>query len=289
MKRIIIPIFAVLISAQFILKGDGETRVATAKEKEFYNKVMNAFKSALPKAPAGWEVKYETEISTPERVSLGLEASPYYLDYHIEFQDYEKIRTSEEKLNEELASPVNQTGGVDQKTMDDYSKLAEKIGEAVEKGDMEKAAALQKEMEKMAAVMESGFKENDEAIRKIVSKHSPKDSRLSVSVMCNSFGVTLEQGAVKTNPIGNHKMVFRSSGYYSDSGEWHEGVTTVVIGSKWDYSANEVYSTIEYPEVSDGPHTRVHTIIVTVNGSEDRARQYLSSINWTSLTGLISN
>lgn len=80
--------------------ADGDSRPATAGEKDFSLKVLKAFESALPKGPEGCAAGDKTLPGAPRFVVQGQENFPMKVEYYAQWQDTPKINAQASRNDE---------------------------------------------------------------------------------------------------------------------------------------------------------------------------------------------
>lgn len=274
----------VLASVTF---ADGPSRPATPQEKAFYEKVMSTLEKAAPPGPAGWEITDRTEAEALERVGEGSGAAPMYLDYFIQW-DNRPVKEAAEQAMVQAGNAAMKRDMEENPTgdgQDSFEKLAEKLGEAVNRGDMAEALRIQKRMEAVGQELSQAYQQREEVMEEAVRAHERKDVSMRLMLIVNSFSEDLV-GYEEEEALSGMR-VFRSQGESSAHSGWTEGTTIVFAGPGWQLlrDGDSVWMSAELREL---PHTRAQTLVVSVRAEEARARKTLDSLDWTALRGLLN-
>lgn len=266
--------------------ADGPSRPATPEEKAFYEKVMSALQKAAPRGPAGWEVTDRTTVKALERVGEGAEISPMYLDFFIQWDNKAAKQAAEQAMvqaghaamNRDMAEHPTEDG------QDRFQKLAEKLGEAVNRGDMAEAARIQKQMEEVGQELSQAYNQRDAVMEEAVRGHEVKDVSMRMTLIVNPMEQDLF-GYEEQAPLSGMRL-FRSQGESSAHSGWQEGDTIVFAGPGWQL-IRDGDSLWMSAEARNLPHTRAQTLVVSVRAEEGRAREILKSLDWNALRGMI--
>lgn len=268
--------------------ADTDTRPATKQEKEFYRQVMTTIEKALPTAPKGWDTLNRSEVKELQRVAAGLKDSPFFISYHVNWQDTKRKKTADDKMQKAVDQQSSAGKFDNSKLMAQYEKLAEHLGKAAEAGDMKKVEKLQAEMEKIAAKMNGDFQADDNERNKLMESMAPHDVNASITVNVNAFYRDFLGLPKKEAPLGTFP-VYWTEGRFTPERGWEEGYTFVFIGKGWRYQRNG-----EYAEMCAIPRkgisgTSTQAIEVIIQADPQHAKQLMNLIDWESLSKLVKS
>ncbi len=283
--------FCLLLPGQIeSARADGSTRLATAQERAFYSKVVGAANKAIPSPPPGWEVVFQTELDAPDRVVVGLEDGPYSITYNAEWLNrpaHDKMEAQRGKLLESAAATMTTDTG-DEALIKQIEALAAQAGKAAERGDYAETQKIQKQMEQVAEKLNARMETKASGVEEMMARTAVQDIGAMISVQFNFFNVALPENVKRLPVLDGIKLVFRAPGEDQYTGEVSEhGVTTVLLGKGWKEVSDGDNHYLESPEEVPGPHTAVHTIVVEIQASDDRAADIVKNIDWNHLKTLL--
>lgn len=271
----------------FAAFADGETRAKTAAEKEWFKKVAQACGSAIAGISSDWEVDSRSDAEETDRINTGAEDYPLVHYYHIAWKDHKKFDEAQVKVEEAMSQMLpklqEQQNSTDTSA---YDRLAEKMGAAVEAGNLVEVERLSKELEAMAKKLEASYDPLNSELKGIIEKYAPRDATLSVRIKLNQFNESFSE-PVSTGKLKDGSDFYRleNGGMYNES--WVEGMTYVFLGNGWKKSVEEGMTTLAHPEFADRPYTDIRCIIIEVQAEKGRAQNTLNSMNLAALKSMI--
>lgn len=288
-----IYIFVVLIMVCIALSiipvamADGETRLATPKEKEFSKAVLNALVKIAPAGPDGWDLIRKKSMEELKYVAPGVEDWPFEVEYYISWQDTQKIQESKditlEALSEQMTESTESTQEMD-KSWEEFEKLATELEEALNKGDMTKILEIQEKMEAIGEKIQDTGSARKQASDEIIRELAPKDVRLDVRITVNSLWVSFAVPGQQIPSIAGGEA-FRTEEKFTNE-RWENSATYIFFGN-WEFIDEGYAGYMEATPLPGIPSTEVQTIILSVQGEETRVNDYLKKVDWTTLKSLL--
>lgn len=261
--------------------ADGDSRPATAVEKNYELKVLKGFEKAMPKGPEGWTETERTEVKAPERMGVGA-MGPLRVYYGARWEDQAARAASNEKLMKESQSiPMPDQAAMDAMNAE-MESLGQKMAEAAQKGDMATIQKLQQEADAITQKHQKTFAPMDARMREI-QQSMPTDISIAIRFEANNFEQTL-YNVTRQSPVSG-LTVYRVEEKEGE-GEPRPGTSYVFLGD-WQPRDQGEYLLIRAEARADIPPASVQTIMVTVRGDDARARKMLDAVDWSSLKGLL--
>lgn len=283
---VLVAILCVLLSG-FAAFADGETREKTVAEKEWFKKVAQACNNAIAGISSDWEVDSSSRDEESDRINTGAEDYPLVHYYHIAWKDSKKIDEAQIKVEEAMSQMLPKLQEQQNNTdTGAYDRLAEKMGAAVEAGNLAEVERLSKELEAMAKKLEASYDPLNSELKGIIEKHAPRDATLTVRIKINQFSESFSE-PVSTGKLKDGSDFYRleNGGMHNES--WVEGMTYVFLGNSWKKSVEEGMTTLAHPELADRPYTDIRCIIIEVQAEKSRAQNTLNSMNLAALKSLV--
>lgn len=273
---------AVLALAAGPCYGDGDGRLATAEERDFYRATQELLAAALPAdVPEGWEITDQTE---PEELGLvPTSAMPMQVEYGLVWSNVARQRQAEEQALTEISAAA-ETTPVSEAQIAEYEAMATKIAEAAAIGDDATVRQLQPQLEAQAEAINRALATVDEKIKAINRSAKTRDSQVSIRIIGNLLSLPLEAESKRTEIAGY--PAFRRDGFHDSQGEWHEAVTWVFLGRGWHAPPGAgVYrfATGEAPSPAS-----LQTVVVMIEADPARTETIAATIDWPSLQAALA-
>lgn len=247
--------------------GDAPQRPATKAEKAFYNKVLGTIAKALPAAPANWTVKEKPSTTPPKGVPEGSENGG---SLQARYKGQWAAQSS--KDNQEL--PGASSAGEMQKAMEEMMTAMQEQDTAGYKKAQAKIQALQQ-----------GQMDAYSQQRKPKKNAPVKDACLQVDVRVNERAVGLKKA--KAIEVEGPSMAFLVNDADPYKKDCPYGKAVGVLGAWKDPDVGGEYTYLRSNWPEGLPHTAAKNIIVEVRASEQRASEYLRSVDWEALKSLL--
>lgn len=265
--------------------ADGDSRLATAQERNYHQSILNTLAKSLPPGPAGWNPTDQTPIEALERVGVGAEKSPFGVDYSIGWLDSKRKDDADEKVQQELLKLSDPTQNPNyQALMKEKERIADEIGQAAAKNDLTRVQQLQKQLDAIDAKLEAFYQNLDQQRERIIAQWEAHDVVLNAGITTNDFYLHF-YNSFKPEPSIGGGLVYRTLSKHTKENGWVEGTTYVFLGKGWVLKGDHLEAT---PNKAL-PYLSVQTVIVAVQGDPARAKRYLEGVNWGALKGLIKN
>ncbi len=174
-------------------------RAITAAEKGRMTAVLEAVKSAMPPAPAGWVIAGTDDFSLANSMCKDVELVPFNYQFTRSYRNVSN-NDAHEKLIAAQAARLQAQQAQKQPRMDAIQAKMEKVVKVqvalVEKGDYAGAEKYNAEIEKlqqeMAKVMDEG---RDPAQEAADARAYAKDNEMHITVEVNPWAATADSGA----------------------------------------------------------------------------------------------
>lgn len=263
------------------IRADGESRPATQAEKDFHVRTLTAFAAAVPGTLPGWELREKTDIKPLRYVGVDSEQYPMMLGYSISWQDSGRLAEYDARVTSAGEAMARRGPDASLEALEKkYNHLAEKIGQAAEKGDYAAAQKLQAEMAQVAQQLQEAQDANNAGVNRVLADQ-PHDVRVTVFISANEFDRSYTGEWSKEPDLAGNRVYRFENGGDSPRG-WEEGTTCVVLGP-WQFDDSDGTARLTATPRAGVPHTRVQTIVVAVRAEKERARRMLRTINWSLL------
>jgi len=288
-------IFAALCTAALCISVAGADapcyagiRDTSAAERATMTRVLEAVRRALPPAPPGWQIVNDDPPRVPSSLCKDFERKPWAYDYSLAYR-----RTADAAKAAEIDAANRAAGELIRADMARKQPLLDAIlakNEAlskrqiahVEKGEMDKAVALNEQMAVLQEEYRKVSEEGDAQARAVAMiNEASRDIDFGVSVQVNPWGAT-PAGAdtaaitVAGNPVAAYRWNSRNEG------SWQGGA--VVVYGMWRTMSNGGLGLVARGHV---PANAVHGITVQINADEDRLASVIGAVDFAALAGLV--
>jgi len=266
---------------------DVKKRPPTSEEKDYFITTLRALKAAIPHGPDGWQIDEETEIKPLKRVFVGQEKLPLPVHFSITWIDplarkqSEIMREKEEKL---LLESREQAENADYMTHIDA--LNALLKESNDRGDKQQSLNLQNQLNQLLNERDPYRTKVKESMERMKEELASPSKSLRITLEVNRFAQAIDQGEAKLFDLPPEMVYYCTAPKFNDEGEWQEGISRVFLGRGWQRFEGETGGMQAVMPVGV-LHTAVYTLVVSVQGEEQQARQYLQKINWPLLKALL--
>jgi hypothetical protein len=264
----------------------GEMRPATEREISFYTRVMTTVEKSLPPGPMEWQVKERSALKPPALVAADAALRPFALHYNVIWVDVrrEKLAAMDDQQslrNLEKAEEERARAEAQQK----LDKLLNEKEKAYTSRDLTATQALEREIENITVELQrkKSWNEKDEEKQEV---EELRGTALRVTVDVNLFNVPVMHAGKEDSLVPVPAQVYRLADGFDGDGKWQEGSTVVFLGRGWKMTERTL-SRMQAEEPAGLPSTRVYTLVVRVQGDRSRARDYIKTVDWLALEGLI--
>lgn len=285
-KPSVIAMAVLVAGAALCVRADGDTRPATAAEKDFYGKVFGLFARMVPACPAGWTAGDRSQPSPPTWVP-GTRPHPVKVEYRTACRDIARLQAAQQKQMSAMQSGGTLLEDPQFKAlMEKQQALAADLGKAAQKND---TAAMQRIQQQLKPVSDEMQKLSDAYQKKInsaVRTNQAQDAEAKIAVSGNRFQEYLSGSVTKEAPIAG-LPVYRVEPRDQGNGQREDGTTWAFLGA-WRATAEGGAVRLQAGERS-GPTTSLQTVVVQVKADKVRARNILEKMDWAGLKGLVTN
>jgi len=297
MKTMIRLVFCTLVLSvmsgtnQVCADGDGPDRPLTAVEKAYFIKILSTIDTAFPKPPANWVVKEKPSTNPPLVVPEKSEKGAFKAHYKGNWFDQSQKERQAQKLREYSMKSPPQEQDMDamqkqmdlilkeqQKVMDELVKASQKNDKASVQSAQEKIQALQKKSREATGTI---FAPHEQALKDF----PVSDACLQVEVMVNHTSVGLRKALPLITPGVSRAFILDDGN--PGMKDCPYGKTVVLLGA-WDSGrAGGEYTYFRSNWREGIPHPSAKNMIIEIRASEQRAKEYLKSVNWNALNALL--
>jgi hypothetical protein len=283
---------SVMFGAELVCAdGDGPDRPVTPAEKAYFSKILNTIDQALPRPPANWVVKEKPSTNPPMVVPEKSEKGAFRSQYKGYWFDQSQKERQTQKLREYSmkSPPKEQDMEAMQKEMialqEEQQKIMEELVRASQKNDK---GAVQSAQEKLQALQ----KKNRQASGAIFAPHEQALKDFPISDACLQVEVTVNHTSVGLRKAAPLSIPGVSRAFILDDGnpgnkDCPYGKAVVLLGA-WDGGkAGGEYTYFRSNWREGIPHPSAKNMIIEVRASEQRAKDYLKSVNWNALNALL--
>lgn len=270
--------------------GDGPDRPVTPAEKAYFSKILNTIDQALPRPPANWVVKEKPSTNPPSVVPEKSEKGAFRSQYKGYWFDQSQKDRQTQKIQEySMKSPpkdrdieamqmqMNAVQEEQQKILEELVKASQKNDKAAVQRAQEKLQALQKKTREASGAI---FAPHEQALK----DYPISDACLQVEVTVNHTSAGLKKAAPAGIP-GLSKAFMINDG--NSGKDCPYGKAVVLLGA-WDSGrAGGEYTYFRSNWREGIPHPAAKNMIIEIRASEQRAKEYLKSVNWDALNALI--
>ncbi|HYP09311.1 MAG TPA: hypothetical protein VER03_24010 [Bryobacteraceae bacterium] len=258
------------------------SRETTEAEKQFYIETMNAFKAALPPAPAGWRLEDRTNISAPNSVCTGSGKMPLRASYEVRYYWLDGIAELDKKNAEyrKRIADLKVLPADKQKEYDETSRRSRDLDRqarklmATDKTEAEKLAAESKQLTNQAheirqAHLRAIGPQIDAISKEQFAETGEVNVEIKLKISSNSFNLSMPEGGQKGTTQGA-TLAVRSP------------KQTVFAYGKWTPQGNQFK-----PVYTPGATTRVQNIAIEASGDAKHVEPLLSTLNSGALTSML--
>lgn len=284
-----IVLAAAAASGASIARGDAPCnagfRDSTPAEHAAMTTVLQAAKTALPLAPAGWQVVSQDEISVVSSICRDVENRPWSYGFSRHYRqvgDYEARQKplADAAANAAAAQKLKQPR-IDA-VMAKMTKLSQQQVALVHKGDTAGAQALNVEMQKLEAEFHKIAKEGDNTQEiEAAGKAMNRDLEMVISVRVNPVHAAPGPDAAAFPPPAGALSAAR---WNTTSAELDQGHALILFG-QWARNAQGRWQPVRRPNVSPAA---AHAISVSVIADPNRIDSALQSIDFDSLPAVLA-
>jgi len=288
MPRTLTAVLCLLFLLLPIVAGlaDGDSRPATPEEQAFSQRLREGMAGAFPTRPAGWTESQSPDKSAIERTFPGAEAQPFRVECDAEWQNDEAIAKAgeaEAKAMDKLAQSDALKPTADyEAAMKKVTELSTKLGEAISKGDMAAAEAIQKELQPIQEMMEKTGQQQAALINTTMKPLQARDTRISLHLQVNAGTWDAGKAVKIADTAGCPTWREEVEG---DNPTW-DSVTTVFLG-RWKETQTEYGPSNLAAFDLAKPSCTAQNILVTIRADKPRADALLKEIRWDHLKGLL--
>ncbi|MBN8550243.1 MAG: hypothetical protein J0M12_13070 [Deltaproteobacteria bacterium] len=267
--------------------GDSITRPSTAAERTFIVATKQALKDALPGAPNGWAVEYESPLEAEETVTfLGKKESALEVRYSAEYKLVEGLAEREAARDRAISESADARSTMDKLTAQIQQKIRAAAA-AREAGDRSAYEQAKSEMEKAQqeydALMEGPA--NPVKIVNAAEYAMRRDTRITVKAVANSRSAGLS-GPLQEVQVPRAALAVRRD--YSDSERLSRAI---VLFGPWTverFGSGQTQSiTASHPPSSSEAVTSIQSVAMEFEAERDRLTRLLESIQPTGLSKLL--
>jgi hypothetical protein len=259
------------------------SRDTTEAEKQFHIDTLNAFKAAVPPAPAGWRLEDRNKIWAPNSVCSGSGKMPLRASYEVRYYWQDGIAELNKKNAEysKRIAELKQLPPDKQKEYDDTGRRARDLDRqarklmATDKAEAEKLAAESKKLSAEAheirqAHLKSIATQIDAISKEQFEATGNVNTEIRLRIGSNGYNLTMPEGGQKTSTPGA-ALALRSP------------KETVLAFGKWTAQGGGFK-----PVYTPGPTTRVQNVVIEATGDPKHSEALLASLNTTSLAALLT-
>lgn len=259
-------------------------RTITAAEKARMTAVLEAVKSAMPPAPAGWVVASTDDFSLPDSMCKDFELVPFQFHFG---RTYRNVGSNDarEKIIEAQAARYQAQQAQKQPRIDAIQAKTEKLVKAqvalIEKGDYAGAEKYNMEIDKlqkeMGRVMDEG---RDPAQEAADARAYAKDNEMYITVEVNPWAAGANPGATTmTGPPGA-----QSAWRWRDEGQDLTTDNELYLFGTWKPNNRGGWRGISRSGVS---LFGAHFLTVKVTADPDRIRNTVAAIDFAKLAATL--
>ncbi len=268
--------------------ADGDSRAATAAERDFSLRMLTAMARAVAHPLPGFERADTTELRGFESLSPGCEQSPLGVDYEVDWVNpqLEEQEQLQEAAAVERAAARLQSGDTQirmTQLMDKQQKLAEELAAAMQAQNMARVEEIQAQMEALGKEMEKAADEQNAVLDGEMSTLAHK-SRVVIDMSVNSLYASLP-----ANRVVDWKPPFGQMGYIEHDPEGVYEDRLVVLIGPWTRSTENEQTMYQARPNSALPHTTAQTVFLAIRGDRELAMRALSAIDSKALLALIAS
>lgn len=265
--------------------GD-DTRPLTAREHEFFIRVLSTIAKALPPGPMTWLKEEETPLIPPERIAANAGWHPLQVHYGITWANAQRKKLAEMDEKRTLRSlgksEEERARAEAQKKLDQL--LSEK--EEADKGhDLTAAQVLDREITNLMVEIHR-IKDFEQDPQQREEPQDLRDTRLQINVDVNVFSMPLARPVRPDSLATLTAPVLRELEGFDSDGRWREGAILVFLGQGWR-RVEGMPAGMQMLEPVGLPSADAYALVVRVQGEIGRVRSCLHAIDWLALQRLI--
>ncbi|HNW58319.1 MAG TPA: hypothetical protein PKI62_01415 [bacterium] len=263
-----------------------DMRPPTARECEFYARMLTGISKAMPPGPMTWLKEEETPLTPPERIAAAAAWHPLQVHYAITWSNAQRKKLAaldEKRTLRSLGKAEEERARAEaQKKLDQL--VVEK--EEADKGhDLTAAQVLDREIGNLMVEIHQ-IKEFAEDPQKEQEAVELRDTVLRISVEVNHFSLPLPQTVRAESLTTPTAPALRFLDGFDSEGRWQEGAIAVFLGPGWRHTQGAT-AVMETSEPVGLPSAQAYALIVRVQGDIDRVRSFVRAMDWAALESLI--
>jgi hypothetical protein len=288
-KRLIAMVCMVAaIAAESIAHADGVCaagyRNITAADRAVMIAVLEAGKKALPPAPAGWVLVGDDQVSAPTSICGDVQRSPWQYQYT---RYYQQVGDQEARNKMIADAAAVQAAAMKQKqprldaVMAKIQELTKKQVALLEKGDIERAGALNEDMAKLQEEYKKILDEGDSQQQfDAAAAKAGKDLEMTISLSVNDPRQIIVPDASNLSlPPGARAAVrWTASSQGKDSG------SAMFLLGEWRTVTPGEWRLVPRPTVFTNA---AHTITLRISADPARIEPTVAAIDFAGLAALL--
>ena len=261
-------------------------RDSTAAERATMTAVLQAAKTALPPAPAGWVIVSDDEISITTNLCRDYEAAPWVYHFNRSYQRTDD-QEARDKIIADAAAAMQATLKQKQPRLDAamarMNGLVQKQVALMQKGDMAGAQAMNAEVAKSQADYQKIMDEGDsQAQMDAALAKASRDKSIYINVVVNSNQETSDPAAKNLPLPPGARAAFRWPGSREQYPEEH----AMILVGQWQPGTDGVWKRVLHP--ASAP-TAAQVISISVTADPDRIAGIIGAIDVKSLAAKVQN
>jgi len=277
-----------VVAAQSIAHADGVCaagyRTITAEGRAVMIAVLEAGKKALPPAPVGWVILGDDQVSAPTSICGDVQRSPW----QYQFTRYYQQVGDQDARNKVIADAAAVQAAAMQKkqprldaVMARMEKLTQQQVALLQKGDTERAAALNEDMAKLQDEYKKILDEGDSQQQfDAAAARAGKDLEMSISLSVNESRQSFVPGASNLPLPAGARTAVR----WSTSSQGKNSESAMFLLGDWRTTTPGEWRLWPRPDILTNA---AHGITVRINADPDRIEPTVASINFASLAALL--
>jgi len=242
--------------------------------------VLQAAKKALPPAPTGWVIRGDDQISVTSNICRDYEAAPWSYRFNREYQRVDD-QDARNRLIADAAAASAAALKLKQPRLDAImarmNKLSQEQVALVQKGDMERAQAMNEEMAKLQddykKIIDEG--DSDEQMAATLAEAS-RDMSMYIAVRVNANSETPDSSAKSLPLPAGARAAYRWSTTRENVNEDH----ALILLGQWQPTAEGSWKRVRHPNVTA---TAAQVISIDVQADPTRLAPTIASIDVKSL------
>ena len=264
--------------------ADSDARAATPAEKAFGRTLFSAFQRALPPLPPGWTETSRTDEGDADYLIVDEGHAPTTI-YEVTWEDSGKLEQAQEEQMRALEQFARQGGASPSPDQTAQASRLEALGEdlakAIDRGDLAKAAQIQKQMESVATGLQNAGEAQEKQIRELEAKHAATDARVRLNISLNQETLDLSD-FVKGEPVNGYPVWQRRETDTADQ------VETVVFLGPWKKIREDGVDLMRLTLRRGGDLLRAQGLLIMIEAAPERTRKLLAAFRWQALAALLN-